>query len=261
MHDPADQRPGAADAPLWDPTAVPAATVVVLRDGDEGLEVLMLRRDKDLSFAGGTWVFPGGRIDPGDHSPDDPAAHDPAAQDVGAGAAGPEADTEADMEVAARRAAVREAAEEAGLVLDPSSLRRWSHWTPPPQSPKRFTTAFFVAHLADGAAEVVIDDGEIREHQWRRPDDMLWRRDAGEVSLTPPTMITLHQLSPHADAASVLRADREVEHFATRIAVRGDTIVALYHGDAGYRSGDPDAPGPRHRLEMSPDGWDYVRRP
>ena len=242
MHDPADQRPGAADAPLWDPTAVPAATVVVLRDGEEGLEVLMLRRDKDLSFAGGTWVFPGGRIDPGDHTPQGAAP-------------------EPDMEATARRAAVREAAEEAGLVLDPSSLRRWSHWTPPPQSPKRFTTAFFVAHLADGATEVIIDDGEIREHQWRRPDDMLRRRDAGEVSLTPPTMITLHQLSPHADAAAVLSADRTVEHFATRIAVRGDTIVALYHGDAGYESGDPDAPGPRHRLEMSPDGWDYLRQP
>lgn len=251
MHDPADLRPGAAGAPLWDPTAVPAATVVVLRDGAEGLEVLMLRRDKDLSFAGGTWVFPGGRIDPGDHSPD--AAVVDTATDA--------ATHEADLEAAARRAAVREAAEEAGLVLDPSSLRRWSHWTPPPQSPKRFTTAFYVAHLADGATEVVIDDGEIREHQWRRPDDMLRRRDVGEVALTPPTVITLHQLSPHTDAASVLAADREIEHFATRIAVLGDTIVAMYHGDAGYDAGDPDAPGPRHRLEMSPGGWDYLRHP
>lgn len=246
MHDPADQRPGAADAPLWDPTAVPAATVVVLRDGDEGLEVLMLRRDKDLSFAGGAWVFPGGRIDPADHSPDSAAG----------------LPTEpGDLEAAARRAAAREAAEEAGLVLDPSTMRRWSHWTPPPQSPKRFTTAFFVAHLADGATEVVIDDGEIREHQWRRPDDMLRRRDAGEVSLTPPTMITLHQLSPFTDAATALSADRSVEHYATRIAVRGDTIIAMYHGDAGYESGDPDAPGPRHRLLMGPGPWDYVRQP
>lgn len=243
MHDPTDDRPGAPGAPLWDPTAIPAATVIVLRDGDEGLETLMLRRDKDLSFAGGTWVFPGGRLDPGDHSPE---------------ATSLPCDAEA-LEAAARAAAVREAAEEAGLVLDPRSLRRWSHWTPPPQSPKRFTTAFFVAVLADTSTEVVIDDGEIREHRWRRPVDMLERRDAGEVSLTPPTVITLHQLAHHHDSAAVLTTERDVEHFATRIAVQGDTIVAMYHGDAGYDSGDPDAHGPRHRLCMGAGPWIYER--
>ena len=44
-------RPGSPGAPLWDPDAVPAATVVVLRDGAAGLEVLLLRRDRSLSFA------------------------------------------------------------------------------------------------------------------------------------------------------------------------------------------------------------------
>jgi hypothetical protein len=41
----------------------------------------------------------------------------------------------------------------------------------------------------------------------------------------------------------------------------GDTIVAMYHGDAGYESGDVDAPGARHRLLMGTDGWHYERRP
>lgn len=229
-------RPGAPGAPLWDPAAIPAATVIVLRDGVAGPEALMLRRDRDLSFAGGTWVFPGGRIDAGDH---------------------PEGDQ--DLETAARRAAAREAFEEAGLELDPASLRRWSHWTPPPESPKRFSTAFFVVAIDDGDTRVVIDDGEIREHQWRRPVDMLARRDAGEVALTPPTVITLHQLSAYADVAAAVGADRRVEHFATRIAVQGDTIVAMYHGDAGYDSGDPDAHGPRHRLCMGAGPWTYER--
>lgn len=231
-----DARPGSPGAPLWDPDAIPAATVIVLRDGEAGPEALMLRRDRDLSFAGGTWVFPGGRIDPGDH---------------------PEHGQ--DLEHAARRAAAREAFEEAGLVIDPAGLRRWSHWTPPPESPRRFSTAFFVVALDDGDTRVVIDDGEIREHRWRRPADMLARRDAGEVALTPPTVITLHQLSTHVDAASAVAAEREVEHFATRIAVQGDTIVAMYHGDAGYESGDPNAHGPRHRLCMGAGPWTYER--
>ena len=42
--------------------AIDAATVVVLRDGDEGLETLMLRRNSKIAF-GGMWVFPGGRVD------------------------------------------------------------------------------------------------------------------------------------------------------------------------------------------------------
>jgi 8-oxo-dGTP pyrophosphatase MutT (NUDIX family) len=238
MDAPDAPRPGSPGSPLWDPEAIPAATVVVLRDGDDGLEVLLLRRDRDLRFAGGNWVFPGGRIDPGDHP-----------------------DTGPDLEAAARAAAVREAAEEAGISLDAAALARWSHWTPPPESPRRFSTAFFVAALSDAATEIVIDDGEIREYCWQRPLDMLDRRDAGEVNLTPPTVITLHQLLPHADVATALSAERTVEHFATRVAVQGGTIVAMYHGDAGYESGDPDAEGARHRLLMAGGPWRYERRP
>lgn len=233
-------RPGSPGAPLWDPEAIPAATVVVLRDGGTGLEVLMLRRDKDLSFAGGMWVFPGGRIDAADH-PDGPP----------------------DLEAAARVAAAREAMEEAGLALDPATLRRWSHWTPPPESPKRFSTAFFVAPLPDGAGDVVIDDGEIRDHRWLSPDAVLDLRDAGEVGLGPPTYITLSDLRAHADVAGAMSHAESlgaVEHFATRICLVGDQVVALYHGDVGYDSGDPDLPGARHRLTMG-TCWEYRRDP
>ena len=47
--------------------AHPAATVVLLRDGDHGLEVLLVQRNAQLSFHGGAWVFPGGRLDPEDY--------------------------------------------------------------------------------------------------------------------------------------------------------------------------------------------------
>lgn len=235
-------RPGSPGAPLWDPDATPAATVVVVRDADDGPEVLLLRRSKDLSFAGGMWVFPGGRIDAEDFGPDDDR-EDPAAR-----------------EAAARRAAVREAAEEAGLTVDEGSLRRWTHWTPPPRADNRFTTAFFVAAVDGGAGPVTIDDGEIRDHRWTRPADALAARDAGEIGLAPPTYITLVQLAGHACAADVLSAapDGEPEHFATRFGMVGNDVVATYFGDAAYETDDLDAEGPRHRLVMGTT-WSYVR--
>lgn len=252
--------PGSPGAPLWDPLAVPAATVIVLRDGTDGPEVLMLKRDRDLSFAGGMWVFPGGRIDDGDRTGLDPA--DPADA----------------LEAAARRAAAREAAEESGVEIDSATLRRWSHWTPPPLQDKRFSTAFFVAPAVDASVEVTIDDGEIRAHRWARPAEVIERRDAGEVALAPPTFITLLQLLAHRTVADVLDAapTGPVEHFSTRVALPRTTVpdsaartgwTAVYHGDTvfdalgdagGMAEVDLDAPGPRHRLVMA-ERWSYER--
>ncbi len=246
-------------ARLWERGAIPAATVVVLRDGPNGMQVLVLRRDRDLSFAGGMWVFPGGRIDPEDRDPRPSPDAGTGGTAGTAGTSGPGDD--AVLEIAARRAATREAAEEAGLVLDVAALHRWSHWTPPPESPKRFSTAFFLAALPDDAPDVTIDHGEIRDHRWEAPATVLELRDAGEVGLTPPTFITLTQLLPHRDVATALAHAREmtsVEHFATRICVRGDEVLALYHGDVGYGAGDADTPGPRHRLVMG-SRWRYER--
>src|SRR5258705_5613712 len=170
-----------------------AATVVLLRDGDHGLETLMLRKNSRLAF-GGMWVFPGGRIDDGDRVPD------------------------ADELAGAANAAVREATEEAGLVVPSSALIPFSHWTPPLMAPKRFLTWFFLAPAP--SAVVVIDRGEIHDHAWMRPADALARRDAAEIELAPPTWVTLHWLAAHTSlvAASEAAAAREPERFFTRIA-------------------------------------------
>src|SRR5512145_1131655 len=85
--------------------AHPAATVVLLRESGNGCEVLLVRRNAQLAFHGGAWVFPGGRLDRADYADD---AHDTIA--------------------AARCAAVREAREEAGLVLRPDALVLVSRW-------------------------------------------------------------------------------------------------------------------------------------
>jgi 8-oxo-dGTP pyrophosphatase MutT (NUDIX family) len=216
---------------------IPAATVVPLRDGRAGLETLLLRRNARLEFAGGMWVWPGGRIDPADHDPDDPD----------------------DLVSAARRAAVREAAEEAALVFDPGTLVWFSHWTPPPISPKRFATFFFAAPAP--SADITVDGGEIHEHRWFAPADALRRRDEHEIELSPPTWITLEHLRAFTTVEEALHRfrTREPEYFATRFASVEDGGVALYDGDAGYETGQADVPGARHRLWMMPDGWRYER--
>lgn len=217
------------------PPAIPAATVVLVRDGQAGLEVLMLHRVSKVAF-GGMWVFPGGRVDDGDREP---------------------GDDEAD---AARRAASREALEECGLAVDPGDLVPFSHWVPPPVTPRRFSTHFFLARASEG--EVVVDGGEIHEHEWLAAREVLARRDRAEVDLAPPTWITLHDLAEHGtvDAALAAAAARDpIPHYETRWVTIDGGAVAMWEGDGGYATSDPDQPGGRHRLWMLEQGWRLER--
>jgi 8-oxo-dGTP pyrophosphatase MutT (NUDIX family) len=199
----------------------------------------MLRRNSKLAFAGGMWVWPGGRVDPADDDPDDPS----------------------DDERAARRAAAREAFEEAALIVEPSSLAWFAHWTPPAiRSHHRFATYFF-AGRAEADAAVTIDGGEIHDHLWISPHEAMRRRNALEIELAPPTWITLEHLAAYPDVDTALRDlhARTPEYFATRIAVVDGGAVALYHGDAGYETSDASLAGGRHRLWMLESGWRYER--
>ena len=231
--------PTCDDEPMG--TLIPAATVILGRDGGADIEVLMLRRDSRLAFAGGMWVFPGGRLDP---------------EDFG--------DTPDDQAAAEQRAAAREAGEECGLSVDVNGMHRWSHWTPPDMGQDhRFSTAFFVGQAPSG--DITIDDGEIRDFTWATPVGAMERHRAGEIELAPPTFITLCQLSVVASVAELLDlADTSApEHFTTQIARTGPDradMVALYHGDIAYDDHDKvSESGPHHRLVMQPDGWRYVR--
>ncbi|MDQ6853206.1 MAG: NUDIX domain-containing protein [Actinomycetota bacterium] len=218
------------------PEAIPAATVVLLRDVPTGgVEALMVRRNSKLEFAGGMWVFPGGRVDPDDIPEDD------------------------DVVEAARRAAVREAREEADLVVDADALVPFAHWVPPPITKKRFATWFFLGPAPTG--DVTVDMGEIHDHRWIEPADALARRDAEEIELAPPTWVTLDRLSHYPDVAAAI-ADahaHDPDFFETHIARVEGGVAALWEGDAGYDSNDGDVPGPRHRLWMLPTGWRYER--
>jgi 8-oxo-dGTP pyrophosphatase MutT (NUDIX family) len=222
-------------APAAEPVAIPAATVVLLREGDGGVETLLLRRSSRLAFAGGHWVFPGGRVDPGDREP---------------GAVAP-------AFAAARRAAVREAAEETGLAVAGDELVWFAHWTAPPGAARRFAAWFFAAPAPTGA--VAVDGGEIEDHVWVAPAEALARRDAGTVELSPPTWVTLWHLRDHPTVAAALGAlrARPPRWYASRLVPVDGGTVALWAGDAGYDDHDPTRPGPRHRLTMGPGPWRY----
>ncbi len=181
------------------------------------------------------WVFPGGKIDEAD-------AH-----------------ASADPELTARNAAARETEEEAGLAVQPEAFVHFAHWTPPPGPAKRFATWFFIAKVAD-PQEVVIDQGEIHEHAWISPATALARHAAGEIDLVPPTWVTLYHLSRRATADQALEdlAAQPPRVYATRVvkAASGHR-VALWEGDVGYSEWEADIDGPRHRLTMAPDGFEF----
>lgn len=228
------------DHPDPDHPARPASTLILLRDGDGELEVLMIQRGAAMTF-GGMWAFPGGVIEDADVPPG--SAPDPVP--------------------AARIAAVRETHEEIGLRVDAASLAWWSHWLPPGKnslSTKRFSTWFFVAPGDDDHADdrVGTDGNEVVAHRWVPPAVALGLQERGEILLAPPTYVTLTQLGRYGDVASALAA-AEPRFFATEIAFDGDTRICMWSGDVGYGGGDPWADGPRHRLAMDDaNGWRYL---
>lgn len=225
---PADQK---SPAP-----AHPAATVVLLRDTPATCEVLLVRRNVQLAFHGGAWVFPGGRIDPGDYGSSN------------------------DVIEAAQRAAVREAAEEAGVSIAAEELVLISRWITPEPLPKRFDTWFFIAPARSQSVQV--DGGEIHAHRWITPVDSLAAFARGEIELPPPTFVTLLQLSRLGSMAAVLDTyrGRPCEEFLPRLRTTPEAAYTIYAGDIAYEGGDVDAPGPRHRLRMVGTDWRYERQ-
>ncbi len=223
---------------MTDEELIAAATVLLLRDAEDGLEVLMLKRNSKIAF-GGAWVFPGGRVDADELGPDELES--------------------------ARVAAARETMEEAGLSVDADHLVTWSHWQPPAAKDmvagrkgplRRFSTWFFAAAAPGG--DVAIDHGEIHEHEWLGPKQAMAKHLAGEIELVPPTWITLHQLSEHTSVESAMAWARATEprRFWTKPMGKSPKTL-VWEGDVAYESLDEAMAGPRNRLLMHPEGWVY----
>ena len=210
-----------------------AATVVILRDHAGALEVLMLRRGAEAAFAGGLWVFPGGKIDEEDHG------------------------EVPDLLAAARNAAVRESAEEASQTIDVDSLVWFAHWVPPQGAKFRFATFFFACRALH--EDVEIDPFEISDHAWLRPEVALSQHRAKEIQLAPPTFVTLTYLSRASSVAAALDAfrAREPRFYETHVVRTDATMTFLWHPDVGYDTKDLEVEGPRHRIVTDEHGWHF----
>ncbi|MGR2753361.1 NUDIX hydrolase [Agromyces arachidis] len=212
-----------------------AATVVLLRDGAAGVEVLLGERPSDRGSFAGAWVFPGGAVDEAD-----------AAGDA------------IDSEPAARRAAARETLEEVGLEVDPAALLGFALWNPPEGVPKRMRTRFFAAPAPDGEPAPAAE--ELVRAEWLRPEEALERHAAADMLLYPPTWVTLHGLLGAASVGGALEAlgAAGLQVYTGRF---GEGRRALYwREDAAFEPGAADETGgARHRLLMDRLPWVYER--
>lgn len=204
----------------------PASTILLARDFEGQLEVLLLKRNKALKFAAGLWVFPGGKIE---------------ADEI--------EKSENDLE-AAKIAAVRETKEEANLDVEKDELIFFSHWTTPAIEPRRYATWFFFGEINEESSEVTIDDSEIKEHIWLHPQVALDKLQKGELAMMPPTIISLQLIRKCLSVAEAKEKMRELEpsFILPVLQPKDGKMFCMYEGDAGYESGDAEKEGARHRM-------------
>ncbi len=183
-----------------------AATVILLRGGEEVLEVLLVKRTEKARFMGGVWVFPGGAVD------------------------------EEDGESAHRTAAARELSEEAGVTLaDPQALVEFSRWITPEEVSTRFDTRFFLAELPAGQ-EPKVDGEECVDQGWFTPQGALDAFAREEIVLVFPTIKHLEQLGAFTSVAELLdyASGREVVPVQPKVWFDGEVARVLLPGEPGY---------------------------
>jgi len=212
-----------------------ASTVILIREEGGELQVFLLKRSGGSGFFPGNYVFPGGTVDPGDGNPKLWKAHvDMDPKEVSRRLGGGLSEEEV---FAFGVAAIRETFEEAGVLLAYRSeqtkgdlervcerrmsagldkdwaqelvvsegwtlaftrLVRWAHWITPELMRHRFDTRFFLAFMPPGQ-ECVPDTRETTHGIWISPEKGLAGNLEGEIPLSPPTLITLHELLQYAD--------------------------------------------------------------
>ncbi len=185
-----------------------AASIILLRGGDETLELLLVQRTPKARFMGGVWVFPGGAVDA--HEGEGDAAH--------------------------RVAAVRELEEEAAVSgIAPHELVKFSQWITPEQVKIRFDTHFFLAEAPEGA-EPQIDGEECVDLGWFTPQDALRAGEEGAIALVFPTIKHLEQLSIFPSTAAVIAhaSAHEVVPVLPKVVMSGETARVLLPGEPGY---------------------------
>jgi 8-oxo-dGTP pyrophosphatase MutT (NUDIX family) len=240
------------------PPAIPAATLVIFRNCPDGgaPQLLMVQRSKEMRFAGGAAVFPGGRVDQADR--DLANAH---------GAS----DDETREELAARIAAVRETLEETGLAvglhqnpsleqalsaraqllelgtlapvldamgwtLDLDGLVPFSRWRPKHKEIRVFDTRFYLTNLGTGAVDLLVDATENTHLFWASADEALRLADTGDIKVIFPTRRNLERLAQFAsfDDALAHVADYPSVMITPFMEMRDGVPWLLIPDDAGY---------------------------
>lgn len=233
-----------------------AATVILLRDGSDGLEVFLQHRVKGMPFAGGMTVFPGGGMDFRDVDASVSwAGPEPAwwaerfqcdeslaralvcaavretFEESGVLLAGPGDDVVADAtpyhdareKLVSRELSLAAFLEGNGLTLRADLLRPWANWVTPEQEPRRYDTRFFIAvlpegQLADGATSEAVSSG------WQRPEDAIDDAREGRRMLMPPTWMTLSELAGFDTALAAQTSEREIVKIAPTLVREGDKV-------------------------------------
>jgi 8-oxo-dGTP pyrophosphatase MutT (NUDIX family) len=198
--------------------AIPAATLIVVRDAAERPEILMVERAEGMAFAAGALVFPGGRIDEADRAMGASLRIDAAAvaairetveeTAVPAGLT-PAPDQDGALALQRELAADNpfdELLSRAGLVLDPAALTPFARWLPKFHAVRRFDTLFYVARCPDGDWQPNVIEHECAAAEWVTAADVLDREQRGEARLIFPTRRTLERLAQHHSFEEV-RAD------------------------------------------------------
>ena len=269
---------------------IDAATVLLLRDGMEGLEVLLLKRHSASTDLGGTFVFPGGKLDAGDAAPGLLAQLSHSATDLHAQLAEPELTHEhaASLFVAV----MRECFEECGLLLstaNPSAqfqqdhqagmawpellwqhrlnlncqnVLPWSRWiTPrmPSLMSKRFDTRFFLAQ-APTEQTAAHDNHETTESLWIAPRQALIRYWHGEIVLAPPQIMSLSHLNLFENVQAAMQHARQNAPALIQPEPfdQDGMRVICYPGDPRHSNSSRALPGPTRlhfrNKRFEPDG-------
>lgn len=248
---------------------VDAASVLLLRDSDDGLQVLLLRRAQASQVLGGAYVFPGGKVDAADHGPQ--ALHSLSETPAQLHQRLHEAELPPERAAGLFMAALREAFEECGVLagqdeggsalaaqlraqvgqhgwhqslhqqgqpLRTEALLPWSRWITPRQpavTNKRFDTRFFLTRI-DADQHASHDNFETTDSVWLTPLQALSRYAAGEIDLVAPQIMSLYQLKAHStvDAALDEARQRPPALVEPHPFVEDGQRILTYPGDARH---------------------------
>lgn len=239
-----------------------SASVVLLRDGPPGLQVLLMQRSRHSAVLGGTYVFPGGKLEHADSAPAVLAQLDcpPDALKDALGERQLDTPKAAGLFVAAIRETAEEVGvhlcrpagalatrvEQPGVTLSASALAPWSRWVTPENQTmieRRFDTRFFLALLpADQTAHQ--DDLEATALRWMTPRQALQAYYRGEINLIPPQIISLMHLALYGAAAEALHAARQrvPPRIEPRVIQEADQLAMCYPGDPMHPLDTPAFP-------------------